>query len=133
MRDNDFLTWYNSLNKPSWTPSPETIGTVWTILYPIIIIVNFIVIKMLINKQISFIVALPFLINLLANLIFTPIQFGLRNLDLALLDILIVLITIIWSMLAIWPHKKVLALAFIPYLIWVVIASSLQAYITFKN
>ena len=133
MRDNDFLTWYNSLNKPSWTPSPETIGTVWTILYPIIIIINFIVIKMLINKQISFIVALPFLINLLANLIFTPIQFGLRNLDLALLDILIVLITIIWSMLAIWPHKKVLALAFIPYLIWVVIASSLQAYITFKN
>ena len=133
MRDNDFLTWYNSLNKPSWTPSPETIGTVWTILYPIIIIVNFIVIKMLINKQISFIVALPFLINLLANLIFTPIQFGLRNLDLALLDILIILITIIWSMLAIWPHKKVLALAFIPYLIWVVIASSLQAYITFKN
>lgn len=133
MRDNDFLTWYNSLNKPSWTPSPETIGTVWTILYPIIIIVNFIVIKMLINKQISFIVALPFLINLLANLIFTPIQFGLRNLDLALLDILIVLITIIWSMLAIWPHKKVLALAFIPYLIWVLIASSLQAYITFKN
>ena len=133
MRDNDFLTWYNSLNKPSWTPSPETIGTAWTILYPIIIIVNFIVIKMLINKQISFIVALPFLINLLANLIFTPIQFGLRNLDLALLDILIILITIIWSMLAIWPHKKVLALAFIPYLIWVVIASSLQAYITFKN
>ena len=133
MRDNDFLTWYNSLNKPSWTPSPETIGTVWTILYPIIIIVNFIVIKMLINKQISFIVALPFLINLVANLIFTPIQFGLRNFDLALLDILIVLITIIWSMLAIWPHKKVLALAFIPYLIWVVIASSLQAYITFKN
>lgn len=133
MRDNDFLTWYNSLNKPSWTPSPETIGTVWTILYPIIIIINFIVIKMLINKQISFIVALPFLINLVANLIFTPIQFGLRNLDLALLDILIVLITIIWSMLAIWPHKKVLALAFIPYLIWVVIASSLQAYITFKN
>lgn len=133
MRDNDFLTWYNSLNKPSWTPSPETIGTVWTILYPIIIIINFIVIKMLINKQISFIVALPFLINLVANLIFTPIQFGLRNFDLALLDILIVLITIIWSMLAIWPHKKVLALAFIPYLIWVVIASSLQAYITFKN
>ena len=133
MRDNDFLTWYNSLNKPSWTPSPETIGTVWTVLYPIIIIVNFIVIKMLISKQISFIVALPFLINLVANLIFTPIQFGLRNFDLALLDILIVLITIIWSMFAIWPHKKALALVFIPYLIWVLIASSLQAYITFKN
>jgi translocator protein len=40
-------------------------------------------------------VALRFAINLVANLIFTPIQFGLRNLPLASVDILIVWGTII--------------------------------------
>ncbi len=42
------------------------------------------------------IVALPFAINLVANLILTPIQFGLRNLPLAAVDILVVWATIIW-------------------------------------
>lgn len=28
--------WYESLKKPAWTPTPDIIGTIWTILYPII-------------------------------------------------------------------------------------------------
>jgi hypothetical protein len=32
-----WMTWYSSLAKPSWTPSPSTIGLVWQILYPIIL------------------------------------------------------------------------------------------------
>ena len=34
----DWMTWYNGLVKPSWTPAPTTIGLIWTILYPIIFI-----------------------------------------------------------------------------------------------
>jgi tryptophan-rich sensory protein len=41
-------------------------------------------------------VALPFAINLVSNLIFTPIQFGMRNLPLAAVDFLIVWATINW-------------------------------------
>lgn len=33
---------------------------------------------------------MPFVVNLIANLGFTPIQFGLRNLTLASIDILVV-------------------------------------------
>ena len=40
--------------------------------------------------RLPFLVALPFAINLVANLIFTPIQFGMRNLPLAAVDILVV-------------------------------------------
>lgn len=29
----DWLTWYNGLVKPSWTPAPATIGMIWQILY----------------------------------------------------------------------------------------------------
>ena len=34
----DWMTWCNSLSKPSWTPSPATIGLIWTILYPVIFV-----------------------------------------------------------------------------------------------
>ena len=61
--------------------------------------------------QLPLLVALPFAINLVANLIFTPIQFGLRNLPLAAVDILVVWGTIVWMMLAIWPHHRWVAAA----------------------
>ena len=78
-------------------------------------------------------VALPFAINLVANIIFTPIQFGLRNLPLASVDILIVWTTIVWMMCAVWRHYRWVALAQIPYFIWVSIAMVLQFSITWMN
>lgn len=33
------MEWYDSLIKPAWTPAPGVIGTIWTLLYPIIIVV----------------------------------------------------------------------------------------------
>ena len=57
-------------------------------------------------------------INLVANLIFTPIQFGMRNLPLASVDILIVWGTIIWMSVAIWRHYRWVAVAQGPYFVW---------------
>jgi len=34
----NWLDWYNSLAKPNWTPAPATIGMIWQILYPIILV-----------------------------------------------------------------------------------------------
>jgi tryptophan-rich sensory protein len=34
-----WIDWYNSLAKPSWTPAPGTIGLIWQILYPVILLV----------------------------------------------------------------------------------------------
>ncbi len=77
--------------------------------------------------------AWPFVLNLISNLIFTPIQFGLRNLPLASVDILIVWGTILWCIAQIWKHSRVVAVAQIPYLIWVSIAMVLQLSITWMN
>ena len=77
-------------------------------------------------------VALPFAINLVANMMFTPI-FGLRNIPLAALDILIVWVTILWMIIAVWRHYRWVAVAQVPYLIWVSIATVLQLSITWMN
>lgn len=129
----NYLDWYYSLNKPSWAPKDTTIGTIWSLLYPIIIAANVYVIVLLVKHKISYLVALPFWINLFFNALFTPIQFGLRNNALAMVDIYLILVTIIWAMIAIWPTSKIVAFAFVPYLIWVSIATVLHTYITFHN
>lgn len=128
-----WIDWYNSLAKPSWTPAPSTIGTVWQILYPIILVSFGFVFAQALRGKVPAIVALPFAINLAANLIFTPIQFGMRNMPLASVDILIVWASIIWLAVAIWPHYRAVAIAQIPYFVWVSIATVLQLSITAMN
>ena len=101
-----WIDWYNSLAKPTWTPAPATIGLIWQILYPIILISFGFVFVQAYRGKVPWMVALPFAINLVANLIFTPIQFGLRNLPLAAVDILVVWATIIWCVIAVWRHYR---------------------------
>jgi len=101
-----WIEWYNALEKPTWTPAPATIGLIWQILYPIILVSFGFVFAQMFRGKITWLVALPFAINLVANLIFTPIQFGMRNLPLAAVDILVVWATIIWCVIAIGSHFK---------------------------
>lgn len=85
------------------------------------------------QKQIPLIVALPFLLNLVFNFAFTPIQFGLRNNLLAAVDIILVLGTLIWGMYAVFPHARWITYINIPYLLWVSFATVLQFTVTYLN
>lgn len=125
--------WYQSLIKPDWAPPSWLFGPVWSVLYVIIAISFGKVFIMLFQKQIPFVVALPFILNLFFNFIFTPIQFGLKNNILAAVDITLVLVTLIWAMVAIYPYAKWVALVNIPYLLWGLFATVLQLTITYLN
>jgi len=133
VNDVPWMEWYQSLAKPSWTPAPGTIGFIWQVLYPVILGTFGFVFVQAARKKIPWLVAVPFAVNLVANLAFTPIQFGLRNLPLAAVDILVVWGTILWMMLAIWRHSPWVALAQVPYFVWVSIATVLQLSITWMN
>ena len=128
-----WMEWYNSLVKPEWTPEPATIGLIWQILYPIIAVTFLFVLVQAFRRKVPWTVALPFVINLAANIAFTPIQFGLRSLVLAAADILVVWATIIWMMIVIWQYYRWVAIAQVPYLVWVSIATTLQLAISFSN
>ena len=132
--------WYSQLIKPSWAPPSWVFGPVWTVLYAIIAVSFGTVFYKAFTKQIPWMVTLPFALNLFFNFIFTPIQFGLKNNLLASLDILLVVGTLIWGMIAIWrlaPQSssdvRWVVYANIPYLIWGAFATTVQLAITYLN
>lgn len=127
------FTSYQTLIKPTWSPPSWVFGPVWSVLYILIAISFGKVFLMVIQKELPLIVALPFALNLVFNFSFTWIQFGLKNNYLASIDILLVLATLIWALVAIYPHVKWIALINTPYLLWVSFATAVQLSITFLN
>lgn len=119
--------------QPWFAPPAWVFGPVWSVLYLIIAISFGYIFYKIFQGEIPKMVALPFVINLIANASFTPVQFGLNNLPLASLVILIVLVTIPWAMYAVWPYAKWVAYAQVPYLLWVLFATVLQLTITYLN
>jgi len=125
--------WYQNLIKPSWAPPGWIFGPVWTVLYVIIFITFGTVFYKAFTGKIPWAVALPFALNLVFNFIFTPLQFGLKNNLLAAIDIVLVLGTLIWSFIVIWPYLRWVVYANIPYFLWVLFATILQLTITYLN
>ncbi|MFA5997447.1 MAG: TspO/MBR family protein [Candidatus Paceibacterota bacterium] len=125
--------WYSTLIKPTWSPPSWVFGPVWTFLYGLIAISFGKVFMMAWQKQVPFVVALPFLLNLIFNFSFTYFQFSLRNNLFAAIDILLILGTLVWAIFAIYPHVKWIAYIQAPYLLWVSFATILQLTITYLN
>lgn len=128
--------WYSQLIKPSWSPPSWLFGPVWTFLYVIIAFSFGTVFYKVFTKEIPWVVALPFVLNLVFNFAFTPIQFGLKNNLLAAVDILLVVGTLVWAFYYLWqavPELRWVIYINIPYLLWGVFATCLQLSITYLN
>jgi translocator protein len=133
MDSTSSAAWYAQLIKPFFAPPASVFGPVWAVLYVIIAISFGYVLLQYLKRRLPFQVLLPFVLNLLANLAYTPIQFGLKNNLLASVDILLVLGTLCWAMVVIWPRARWVALVNVPYLLWVGFATVLQLSITWLN
>ena len=125
--------WYAALNQPFFAPPAWVFGPVGSLLYVIIGVSFGYVLYLAFRKRLPWSVFLPFGLNLLFNLAFSPLQFGLKNNLLAAIDILLILATLLWAMQAVWPRVRWVALVNVPYLLWVSFATVLQWSITWLN
>lgn len=124
---------YLDYKRPPLSPPSYLFGIVWPILYILIIISYGFVFYQVAEGNLGGAVAIPFIINLVANGLFTYFQFKLNNNFAATVDILIVLSTIIWTMIVVWPSYHWVMYMQIPYLIWVTFATYLQIGVTVLN
>ena len=124
---------YKTYKRPPLSPPPYLFGIVWPFLYLLIIISYGFVFYQAVKGNLPGLVVVPFIVNLIFNALFTYFQFKLKNNFLAAVDIIIVLVTIILSMIYIWPYFHWVLYMQIPYLVWVTFATYLQLGVTLLN
>jgi len=125
--------YYKELKKPSWAPPGRLFGPVWMVLYIIIFISFGYVVYLYFKNIIPFIVLLPFILNLIFNFAFTPIQFRLKNNLLATVDIFLTVGTLLWALYLIYPYASWISYINIPYALWGIFATVLQFTIMLAN
>ena len=133
MEQTNASAWYAQLIKPSFAPPSWLFGPVWTVLYAIIAVTFGTVLYKAFTRELPLSVWMPFALNILFNIAFTPLQFGLRNNYLASADIVLILGTLIWALIVIYPRIPFVTYANLPYLLWVSFATVLQLSITYLN
>ena len=114
--------WYRSLNKPSWTPPDWVFPVTWLVLYLCMAIAGARA-AMAENNA----VAMAFWAMQIAfNGLWTPVFFGLQNIRLAMGIIVILWATVLSALIALWQVDLIAGLLFVPYLLWVTIATALN-------
>jgi translocator protein len=114
--------WYDGLKKPDWTPPNWAFPVVWTILYLFIGYAGW-----LVWSEAGW--TLPIVlwaIQMVANALWSFFFFGIRRMDLALVDVGILWLSIALFILAAWPVAPLASLLFVPYLAWVSAAALLN-------
>jgi benzodiazapine receptor len=116
--------WYEKLEKPRWRPPNWLFAPVWSLLYLAVALAGW-----LVWRQTGIAGgALPlslYAIQLLLNAAWTPIFFGLHRIGAALIEIIALVVAIVLTMFAFWQVDVRAALLLLPYLAWVIFASSL--------
>ena len=108
------MYWYQSLQKPFFTPPNSVFGPVWALLY---IMIGITLAYVWTTSSAATLKPL-FMLQLLLNFIWTPLFFKWHYLLLALLD-LSLLTLVLWFWLWTNRKQKVLFWLFLPYSLWV--------------
>ncbi|CAM1334694.1 TspO/MBR family protein [Tenacibaculum aestuariivivum] len=131
MEDGPKTDWYLSLNKAPWTPAGWVFGAAWS---TIMLLFAFYMTKLsfkfpFLDKKLTILFSVQWILNVGWNYFFF-------NQHLTLIGL--VVITLLWLLIGYFTFKnlrelKGITLFILPYLIWMTIATSLNAYIVFYN
>ena len=115
--------WYSELNKPVWTPPNWVFPVAWPILYLLMSYSG----ATLANLESAGSALALWALQISLNTLWTPVFFGLKNLKLGLIIILLLLVSVAICTYVFWLYAWIAGLLFLPYLSWVVFAAALNA------
>jgi tryptophan-rich sensory protein len=125
-------TWYQTLEKPLFNPPDWLFAPVWTALYILMGIAAWRVWRLR-SFEATYKALAVFAVQLSLNLAWSFLFFGLQRIDLALVEIVILLVAIITNTIMFWRVERLAGLLFVPYTAWVTYATILNASLWLLN
>jgi tryptophan-rich sensory protein len=117
------VPWYASLAKPAWTPPNWLFAPAWTILFAMMAIAGWLVWRQ------TGLLSLPiglFALQLVLNIAWSGLFFGLRSPAAGMLEIVVLLFAILATTIVFWRVTDAAGWLFLPYLVWVAYAAALN-------
>ena len=123
--------WFERLRKPSFNPPNAVFGPVWAVLYLAIAVSGW---RAWTEAGDAWTPAMTlWVIQLALNGAWSWLFFARHRIDLALVDIVVLLVAIVGYMAAVAPQSVLAAWLFAPYALWVAFATLLNAAILRLN
>ena len=121
--------WYENLNKAPWTPKGWVFGFAWTFLMTCFAAYLAKLSTLVNSSKLIFIVLIQYFLNLIWNFIF----FNQQEIILGLIDIILLTVVVVFIFMKNTSVMKKYSLFILPYILWLLIATSLNLYIAIYN
>jgi tryptophan-rich sensory protein len=123
---------YHQLSKPEWAPPAGVFGPVWSVLYLLMAIAAWLVVRARGWPDARPAISLYF-IQLACNALWTWLFFRWRLGGVALLEILVLWILVLLTTGTFWRAPRLAGLLLLPYLAWVSFAAALTYAVWRRN
>jgi benzodiazapine receptor len=130
---SSILSWYASLIKPPLTPPDWVFGPVWTTLYILMGISLYLVVREGTEKKPVQQGIMVFTAQLIVNVLWSLVFFGLLSPLLGLVTILVLIVLVLATIYFFYRVSPIAAGLLVPYIVWVCIATYLNAMILVLN
>ena len=130
MGEGPMGTWYSELNKAPWTPPGWVFGFSWTL---IMVCLSVFMSKAVQIEQLRTTILWIYGIQLVLNVLWNPLFFNYHMLGVALIEIILLVFVVGFMAIKAKPHLPQLTWLLTPYVLWLSIAITLNAYALQNN
>lgn len=130
---NSIKDWYVYLEKPFFAPPNWLFAPAWTLLYFLMGMAVYLIWRQCWERPAVKAAIKVFLAQLVLNILWSPMFFGLRSPELGLINIVAMWIMIVLTMRSFYPLSKLAFYLLVPYIAWVSFATLLNASIVVLN
>ena len=129
MLDGPKTSWYINLNKAPWTPPGWVFGAAWTLIMVCFSVYLAYLFKQTLNLKLK----LAFILQVFLNVIWNYAFFNQHLIAIALVIISALTVVICIFFFSNYKVLKTKSYLILPYMIWIIIATSLNAYVLINN
>jgi tryptophan-rich sensory protein len=117
--------WYRDLKKPSWNPPDFLFPIAWTLLYAMMAVAAWLVWERVDWPAAALPIGL-WIVQLVFNALWSALFFGMKRMDYALVDVVLLWLSIAATIALFWPVSTLAGWLMVPYLAWVSFAAFLN-------